>query len=518
MHRPRNDRKLVWLLATCAVGWAGCGSSEEGDGEGGLGMVSTGGRAPDLVSETPSGGLGQSPASGSSGSGLAGSVGQAGAGAVAGSGAATGSVGAGAGAVPSGAGGSGGTSSIGVGGGSGDAPGTGVTGGLQTGGASGSAGSGGSDPALGGAQSGNAPTAGGTSAAPATDGSGGGGVPGSDTGGADPGSTVSGGGPVGGTDPGSTVSGGTGAGAATTGGTEPGSAETGGADPGGAASGGTGSGEAETGGAEPGGTGGSTAEPELPTTGCDATSWPESGAYTIEAAGKTRDYIVTLPDDYDGTRPMRLIFVWHGLTGTMEQTAGSGFWGYFGLQNVADGSAIFVAGQGLPSAEGETDYAWRDTDDEDTAFAAAMIERFSNDYCIDASRIFSTGMSYGGVMSNETGCDLGDRIRAIAPIAGAGPGFGAWGQTVECVGEVAALLIHGTADETVPLDSGTASREHWLEANGCTATATPVAPTEYCVAYSGCNAGYPVTWCEHSGGHEIPDWSAQTIWDFFLQF
>ena len=68
------------------------------------------------------------------------------------------------------------------------------------------------------------------------------------------------------------------------------------------------------------------------------------------------------------------------------------------------------------------------------------------------------------------------------------------------------------------IESGEASRDHWVEANGCSTTTTPVAPTDYCVAYDGCDSGYPVHWCVHDGGHTIPDWSPQAIWDFFLQF
>jgi len=264
------------------------------------------------------------------------------------------------------------------------------------------------------------------------------------------------------------------------------------------------------------GTGGVT-EP-TPTDGCNATSWPESGPYTIDVNGTEREYTVTLPDGYAGTQPMKLIFVYHGLTGTMEQTVGNGFWGYFGMQALSDGSAIFVAPQGLPSAPGEVDYGWRNDNGEDTAFHRAMIERFTAEYCIDAERIFTTGMSYGGIMSNNVGCEVGDLVRAIAPIAGAGPGFGSFGGGPTCVGAVAALVIHGSADETVSIDMGMASRDHWIEANGCTTDSTPVEPTEYCVSYSGCAAGLPVVWCEHEGGHTIPDFSAQTIWDFFQQF
>ena len=120
-------------------------------------------------------------------------------------------------------------------------------------------------------------------------------------------------------------------------------------------------------------------------------------------------------------------------------------------------------------------------------------------------------------MSNTVGCYLGDVVRAIGPIAGAGPGFGTFGAP-DCVGQVAALLVHGSADETVSIDMGMESRDYWLEANGCSTSTTPLEPTEYCVEYSGCAADYPVVWCEHEGGHTIPDFAAQSVWDFFQRF
>jgi poly(3-hydroxybutyrate) depolymerase len=123
-------------------------------------------------------------------------------------------------------------------------------------------------------------------------------------------------------------------------------------------------------------------------------------------------------------------------------------------------------------------------------------------------------MSFGGVMSNTVGCEMGDVVRAIAPIAGAGPNtFGGSG----CKGPVAAWLAHGTADQTVEFSMGEASRDYWLDANGCDATFQDIDPPP-CVAYDGCDAEYPVTWCAFDGGHTVPDFTAQAVWDFFSQF
>ena len=299
----------------------------------------------------------------------------------------------------------------------------------------------------------------------------------------------------------------------------------GGAATGGAATGGSPSGG--TGGTTTGGTAGSGGGAGMtPTSGCNASSFPASGTYTMEIQAKTREWVITVPDGYDPATPTILVFVYHGFGGTAAMTAGSGRFGYFGLSTVVNGAAILVAPQGLPSTDGGDDFAWRNENAEDTEFARRMIERFSSEYCIDANRIFVTGMSYGGVASNDIGCDVGDLVRAIAPIAGAGPGFGQFGGGgPTCMGQVAALMIHGETDETVPFTSGEESRDHWLAANGCGDQAAPVenaACAAYegceCVEYSGCQADHPVQFCSHPDGHIIPNFSAQTIWNFFQRF
>ncbi|HEY6560123.1 MAG TPA: prolyl oligopeptidase family serine peptidase [Polyangiaceae bacterium] len=241
--------------------------------------------------------------------------------------------------------------------------------------------------------------------------------------------------------------------------------------------------------------------------GCGASAWPASGTYTIDVNGTPRQYIVKIPDPYSSQQAHRLIFAWHGLGGSAQQIANSR---YYGLESRAAGTAIFVAGQGLATSQGGA--GWPNTGGRDIAFVRALLDSLRASYCIDDARIFSTGMSYGGIMSNTVGCQLGNVFRAIAPIAGAGP----YGGTA-CQGHVAAWLAHGNQDTIVPFSAGVASRDHWIAANHCTAQSVPVNPTG-CVSYQGCDAGYPVNWCEFTGGHTVPSFASQAIWEFFAQF
>jgi poly(3-hydroxybutyrate) depolymerase len=260
---------------------------------------------------------------------------------------------------------------------------------------------------------------------------------------------------------------------------------------------------------------------QKPSAGCGMAA-PMSGNATIDIMGTQREYILTLPANYDAMKPYKLIFAWHGLGGTAQQIASN----YYGLKSRSMNSVIFVSGQGLPtSAGGATGGAtgggssggagWPNTGGRDVAFVKALYARLQSTLCIDENRVFSVGMSYGGIMSNTLGCQMGDVFRAIAPMSGSGPGFG--GRASNCVGQVAVWLSHGDMDTTVATSSGEASRDYWAKANHCQMQTAPVEPSP-CVAYTGCDAGNPVVWCEFMGGHTVPQFASAAIWTFFSQF
>lgn len=242
--------------------------------------------------------------------------------------------------------------------------------------------------------------------------------------------------------------------------------------------------------------------------GCGNASPPAAGTKMLDVDGMQREFIVEIPDVYDANKPYQLIFAWHGLGGTGARIASGGF---YGLRQRAMGSAIFVAAQGLDTSnQVGSGPGWDNMGGRDVAFTRAMLEYLRTSYCIDNARIFSTGMSYGGIMSNTVGCALGDDFRAIAPMSGSGPRGG-------CTGQVAAWISHGNQDTVVAYASGERSRDYWVMSNMCQTTSQPVG-TNGCVAYDGCADGHPVIWCEFTGGHTVPPFASADIWAFFSQF
>jgi poly(3-hydroxybutyrate) depolymerase len=239
----------------------------------------------------------------------------------------------------------------------------------------------------------------------------------------------------------------------------------------------------------------------VPSAGCSSSEPVASGRFTIDVAGNPRDYILALPDDYDPTRPYRLVFTWHPGGGTAQQTANN----YYGLRQLADDSAIFVSPEGI-------DNGWANTGGRDLAFLDAMLDRFQGELCIDETRIFSSGFSNGGMMSFAIACGRADVFRAIAPMAGA-----LYSGCEDGDAPIAMFGFHGTTDTVVPIANGVNARNVIAGRNGCQAEAEAV-ETDGCLSFQGCSAGHPVTWCEFDGGHTPAPGAAPRIWSFFSQF
>jgi poly(3-hydroxybutyrate) depolymerase len=270
-------------------------------------------------------------------------------------------------------------------------------------------------------------------------------------------------------------------------------------------------GSVATGGSSQGGQGGGPPGQPSKSAGCGMPA-PMTGTLTIDVMGTSRTYILAIPSNYDPAMAYRLIFAWHGLGGSAQQVASN----WYGLKSLSANSAIFVAGQGLQTSTSVGDGAgWPNTNGQDVAFVKALYAKLQGQLCFDQNRVFSVGMSYGGIMSDTLGCQMGDVFRAIAPMSGSGPGFG--GRGANCTGQVAVWMSNGDNDTVVPTASERMSRDFWVGANHCQMTSMPVDPSP-CVAYQGCDADYPVTWCEFMGGHTIPPFAGSAIWKFFSQF
>ena len=255
--------------------------------------------------------------------------------------------------------------------------------------------------------------------------------------------------------------------------------------------------------------------PLAATAGCGKTPTLRDGTYTIQSGGRARTYILRLPGNYTSSQPYRLVVGLHWLNGSANDVVGNGF---YGLQQRSGNSAIFIAPQGL-------DAGWANTGGRDVTLVDDILRVVENDLCVDTSRRFALGFSYGGAMSYALACARPAVFRAVAPIAGANlSGCSGASQPVAYFG------IHGTRDSVLNISSGRSIRDTFVRLNGCTAQNPPEpasgSGTHITTAYSGCRAGYPVQWAAHDGDHvPLPtdrnassSWVSAEVWQFFSQF
>ena len=291
----------------------------------------------------------------------------------------------------------------------------------------------------------------------------------------------------------------------------------------------TNAGGTSTGGTSAGATcaGGDSASGVTPSKGCGKTDGAKtlttggssvSGAPTtstrlhVTSGGKSRDVIIDIPADYDPTHPYRLVFSWRQMGGsdtgnaTGLHPAGDGpnfdaeHYAYFGLRREslnAKQPVIFVAPDTDPIG-GLWDY------NKDSVYFDDLLTLVTTDLCIDESRVFTTGFSYGAMMSYGLSNGRASTLRAAVTMAPSqfGPNTGTT--------PIAYMSTTGMSDGTCTWGNDSSGGkgcviQHAKE-NGCTIPATfpmaTVGSKKYvCYDFEGCKAGYPVKVCTFDGPH-----------------
>ena len=281
----------------------------------------------------------------------------------------------------------------------------------------------------------------------------------------------------------------------------------------------------------------------------------EQKTINITFDGVARNFIVYLPSGYNNSGKMPLIFAIHGGSGTPE-----GMINIANFKTIADRDKVVLVypegvqknwNDGRPTAPNQLGI-------NDVGFFNQMCDYMINNYSVDAKKIYATGISNGGFMSTRLGCELSNRIAAIAVNAA----------TIEATTiapnckpnrPVPALYIHGTTDPLVPFlggqitAGGTAGGtilshfqaiDKWVTINGCNPTPTVTdlpdisndgTTIKQRVYSGGANGSEVVSYVVLNGGHTWPqgyqylneaiigktsqDMNAcEVIWTFFKRF
>jgi polyhydroxybutyrate depolymerase len=227
--------------------------------------------------------------------------------------------------------------------------------------------------------------------------------------------------------------------------------------------------------------------------------------WTVSTPAGSRSALVHIPPGYDPTQPTPLVLNFHGYAGSPTQEEGLTL-----MDARSDASGfLLVYPQGTGTIESWNAGACCGTaaqsNLDDVGFIGTLLDTLEAKLCVDTKRVFATGMSNGGFLSHRLGCELADRIAAIAPVAGV-MGIPSCNPSRP----VPVIEFHGTSDSIVPYD-GDPSIDYasvadtiagWVQRDGCqgAATTTYSKGDATCVTYGQCSAGAEVTLCTISGG------------------
>jgi polyhydroxybutyrate depolymerase len=182
-----------------------------------------------------------------------------------------------------------------------------------------------------------------------------------------------------------------------------------------------------------------------------------SGSATSQE--RTRKYLMRLPSN--SSKPAALVLVFHG-GGSNAQTMEN----YTGLSSKADEAGFMVVyPEGLhhfwndersPSGR-ESLRVWRQAQPpNDVQFISQLLDQLIAEYSLDPHRIYLTGISNGAVFCHFLAVKLGDRIAAIAPVAGNLPREMMTTSSISApkANSVSIIAFNGTDDSVMPYEGG----------------------------------------------------------------
>ncbi len=235
----------------------------------------------------------------------------------------------------------------------------------------------------------------------------------------------------------------------------------------------------------------------------------------------SRSYRIEVPSDYSPAKPYPIIFVFHGAGSTSAQSEG------WGLQKAAGAAenGIFIFPTGVPFQS--YGVGWDDrAKGYDLPFFDHMLKDVEAAYCIDQSRIFVAGFSWGGDFAIALACERGDVLRAVA-VNSASDDFNDKGNpgsylNLPCPAHAHPPIrfehaVGGDAQYAPPYFATTATFLQTL--NGCSATSAPVtssSPGMACVAFNGCQSALVECPFDPKLGHVLPPHWAENTWQFFM--
>lgn len=236
----------------------------------------------------------------------------------------------------------------------------------------------------------------------------------------------------------------------------------------------------------------------------------ESDFERISYDGERRTYLLHVPSSYNGDESVALVIALHGGTGSAKNIEEQS-----GLPSLSNEKGfILCSPNGLNNTWNAGNCCGKAEEKkvDDVGFINALIEELEANYAIDPRRIYVTGMSNGAMMSYRLACELGDRIAAIAPVAGT--------MVFDCVPAepVSIIHFHSYEDSNVPWNGGVGDgiSDHynppldsmlnaWVGFNSCIELSSEQTDDYDMIEWLGCDAATDIMlYLSHDGAHSWP--------------
>ncbi len=281
---------------------------------------------------------------------------------------------------------------------------------------------------------------------------------------------------------------------------------------------------------------------------------PGDHDFSLEYGGLTRKYLVHVPISYDTKKPAPLILAFHGGGGDSEMMATDKYYNLISKSNkegfivaFPNGASQLRSGKLATWNAGNCCGYSRDNNIDDVGFVRKVITDMKVKFNVNPKRIYAIGMSNGGMFSYRLACDLTDKFKAIASVAGTDNY-----DNCNPKNPISIMHIHAKDDGHVLFNGGAGAESfkdptkvteftsvpetisRWVDRDNCNKNPERVMEKEgaYCDLYSRCDGDVQVKLCVtenggHSwaGGQEKPRDMADTpstaisavdeIWDFF---
>ena len=199
-----------------------------------------------------------------------------------------------------------------------------------------------------------------------------------------------------------------------------------------------------------------------------------TNAQTLVHDGMNREYIIYVPNSYDGTSSVPLMLNFHGFGGSASQ-----FMQEADMRSLAEantfilvypqGSCLDGASHWNPCPIGGDNKSTTD----DVGFIESIISEISSQYMIDMERIYAAGYSNGGMMAYGLANYKSDLIAAVASVSGT---------MLNCTGPTShpmpVVHLHGTSDGVVSYNGSNdwnsvqSTLEYWTSFNNTISTPT----------------------------------------------